>query len=156
MHLIDGCQVSVHVAREATPTRHFLSSSRHLRDEERNGDEQKERYQLCVSMLHDVHLSQSFSVGAHISEDNKNVFLALVGHELCRGEGKAGGDDTLNTEEEIIIIEQNMGSMIYIRWVIGNVQEQTDILHRTILFKILFKETSSLHIHLPERREGES
>ena len=55
---------------------------------------------MCVCVLSDVDLSQSFSVGAHISEDNKNVFLALIGHELCRGEGKAGGDDTLNPEQE--------------------------------------------------------
>lgn len=150
MHLIDGCQVSVHVAREATPTRHFLSSSRHLREKET----ERSINNFCVYVFSDVDLSQRFSVGAHISEDNENMFLALIGHELCRGEGKAGGDDTLNPEEESINVDDSfMGSTIYIRWVIGNVQEQTDILHRTILFKILFKETSSLHIHLPE---GES
>ena len=130
MHLIDGCQVSVHVAREATPTRHFLSSSRHLREKKTERERERERERevsiifVCVCVLSDVDLSQSFSVGAHISEDNKNVFLALIGHELCRGEGKAGGDDTLNPEEEIINVDESfMGSTIYIRWVIGNVQE---------------------------------
>ena len=31
--LVDGGQVGVHVAREATPTRHLLSGSRHLWDD---------------------------------------------------------------------------------------------------------------------------
>ena len=72
---------------------------------------------VCVCVLSDVDLSQSFSVGAHISENNKNVFLALIGHELCRGEGKAGGDDTLNPGEEIINVDE---SFIYIYTYVGS------------------------------------
>ncbi len=42
-------------------------------------------------------LSQSLSVGAHVSEDDKHVLLTLVGKELGRRQGQARGDDTLNT-----------------------------------------------------------
>lgn len=36
----------------------------------------------------------------------------------------------------------------YLRWVVSQVQEQTHILHRTVLFKVLFEESSCLHVHL--------
>ena len=106
VYLIDGCQVSVHIAREATSSRHFLSSSRYLGEEERGrereGEGERERLlQLVVCVVSDVHLSQSFGIGAHISENNQNVFLTLIGHELCGGEGKSRSDDTLNPVEEI-------------------------------------------------------
>ena len=36
----------------------------------------------------------------------------------------------------------------HLRWVIGQVQEQTHILHRTILLKVLFEKSCSLHVDL--------
>jgi hypothetical protein len=35
---------------------------------------------------------------------------------------------------------------MYLRWVISQIQEQANILHGAILFKILFEEPSSLHV----------
>ena len=69
-HLIDSCQVSVHVAREATPTRHFLSGSRYLRERETEMRHYVLLPVVYIRELSDAYLSQSFSIGAHISEDN--------------------------------------------------------------------------------------
>lgn len=69
-HFIDGGQIGVHVTGEAPPPRHLLPGGRHL--------------------------SQGLCVGAHVSEDDQDVLLALVGKELGSGEGNAGGDDALN------------------------------------------------------------
>ena len=33
------------------------------------------------------------------------------------------------------------------RWIIGQIEEETHILHRTILLKILFEKTCSLHVY---------
>ena len=69
-HFIDGCQVSVHVAGKAPPPRYLLPGGRHLPEG------------LCV--------------GAHVSEDDQHMLLALVGQELGSGEGNAGRDNALN------------------------------------------------------------
>ena len=36
------------------------------------------------------------------------------------------------------------------RWIVGQVQEQTDVFHRAIFFEILFEEPSRFHVHLIE------
>ena len=36
---------------------------------------------------------------------------------------------------------------MYLRRVIGQVKEETHILHRTILLEVLFEETSCLHVY---------
>lgn len=41
--------------------------------------------------------------------------------------------------------------MKIIRWIISQIQEQANVLHRSILLKILLKESSSLHVYLRER-----
>ena len=41
-------------------------------------------------------LSQGLGVGAHVSQDNQDMFLTLVGQELCRGQRQSRRDDTLN------------------------------------------------------------
>ena len=69
-YLIDGGQISVHVARETTATRYLLTGSRHL--------------------------TQSFSVRAHVGEDYQDVLLTLVSKELGRGKGQSRRDDTLD------------------------------------------------------------
>lgn len=61
------------------------------------------------------YLSEGFGVGAHVSEDDEDVLLALVGEELCGGEGEARRDDALDGG------------------VVGEVQEQADVLHRPVL-----------------------
>ena len=72
-----------------------------VRERERERERERDYYcQLCVGKINDAHLSQSFSVGAHISKDNENVFLTLIGHELGSGEGQTGSDDTLNTAKQ--------------------------------------------------------
>lgn len=35
-----------------------------------------------------------------------------------------------------------------IRWIIGQIKEKTDVLHGTILLKVLLEESSSLHVDL--------
>lgn len=42
------------------------------------------------------YLSQSFSVGTHVSEDDQDMFLTLVGQVLCCSQRQAGSDDTLD------------------------------------------------------------
>ena len=37
---------------------------------------------------------------------------------------------------------------IYLRGVVGQIQEETHVLHRPILFKVLFEEASGLHVYL--------
>ena len=49
-------------------------------------------------MVH--YLSQSLSIGAHVSQNNQDVFLTLVCQELCRSKGQTRSDDTLNTMGE--------------------------------------------------------
>lgn len=44
------------------------------------------------------YLSQSLSVGAHVSQDDQDVFLTLVGQVLCCGQRQARGDDTLDAD----------------------------------------------------------
>lgn len=61
------------------------------------------------------YLSQGFSVGAHVGEDDENVLLTLVSEELCGGEGETRRDDALDGG------------------VIGEVQEQADVLHGPVL-----------------------
>lgn len=35
-----------------------------------------------------------------------------------------------------------------LRWIIGKIEKQTNVLHGTIFFKVLLKETSSFHVDL--------
>ena len=56
--------------------------------------------------------TESFSIGAHVCEDDEHVLLALVGQVLGGGEGKAGRDDTLDG------------------WVIGKVKEERHSVRR--------------------------
>lgn len=65
------------------------------------------------------HLTKSLSIGRHVSEDDEDVLLTLVGEVFSSGEGKTGGDDTLDGG------------------VIGQVQEEAHILHGAILLKVL-------------------
>lgn len=46
-----------------------------------------------------AHLSQSFGVGAHVSQDDQDMLLTLVGQVLSWGQSQARGDDALNTEK---------------------------------------------------------
>lgn len=54
-----------------------------------------------------TYFSQSFSVGAHICEDDKHMFLTLVCQELGSGQGNTRSDDTLNAT----IIKLFLGSL---------------------------------------------
>jgi len=42
----------------------------------------------------------------------------------------------------------NISLQIHLRWIIGQVQEQTHILHGSILLEVLFEEASCFHINL--------
>ena len=55
---------------------------------------------MYMYMIICTHFSQSFSVRAHISENNKNVLLALIGQELCSSQSQTRCNDTLNTKRE--------------------------------------------------------
>ena len=48
------------------------------------------------------YLTQGFGVWTHVSEDDENVFFALVGQEFSGGKGKTGCDDTFDTELKIL------------------------------------------------------
>lgn len=43
-------------------------------------------------------LSQGFSIGAHISQDDQDVFLTLIGQELSGGQRQSRSDDAFNPE----------------------------------------------------------
>lgn len=51
---------------------------------------------LSVVDMRQSNLSKSLSVGTHVSHDNENVFLTLIGQELGCGQCNARRDDTLN------------------------------------------------------------
>ena len=61
------------------------------------------------------HLTQSLGVRGHVGEDDQHVLLALVGEELGGGERQARRDDALDGR------------------VVGQVQEETDVLHAAVL-----------------------
>lgn len=100
--LIDSSQISVHVTWETTTTRHLLTSCWYLQD-----DKQYFKFLFRVKKILSfkkyfkgevVYLSKSLSIGAHISEDDEDVFLTLIGQELSCGQGNTGRNDTLNAE----------------------------------------------------------
>ena len=68
--LVDGGQVSVHVAGETTSAGHLLSGS---------GD-----------------LTQGLGIRGHVSQDDQHVLLALVSEKLGGREGQPGRDDSLD------------------------------------------------------------
>jgi hypothetical protein len=35
----------------------------------------------------------------------------------------------------------------YLRWIVGQIQEETNVFHRTVFFEILLEETRSFHVH---------
>jgi hypothetical protein len=73
-------------------------------------------------------LSQRLCIGAHVGQDDEHVLLALVSEELGSGQRQTGGDDTLDGR------------------VVGQVEEQAHVLHRTVLLEILLEESSGLHV----------
>lgn len=50
--------------------------------------------------------------------------------------------------KQCITFQHNLSTAGYLRWVISQVQEQTHILHGTVLLKVLFEKPSRLHVHL--------
>lgn len=72
--------------------------------------------------------SQSVGVLGHIGQNSKHMHLFLVGEELSGGEGESWGDDSLNSG------------------VVGQVDEQDDLVHGSIDLEICLEETSGLHI----------
>jgi hypothetical protein len=74
-------------------------------------------------------LTKSLSVGRHISQDNQDVLVAGVSQVLSSGQGKTRSNDTLNGR------------------VRGQVQEQGDTLHRTVLLEIVLEEAGSFHVN---------
>mmetsp|Transcript_62503 Transcript_62503/g.167417 ORF Transcript_62503/g.167417 Transcript_62503/m.167417 type:complete len:335 (+) Transcript_62503:537-1541(+) len=74
-------------------------------------------------------LAEGVGVGGHVREDHEDVLLPLVGEVLRGGEGQAGGDDALDGG------------------VVGEVQEQDDVLHGAVLLKIVLKKPCRLHVH---------
>ena len=100
--LINGGQIGVHVTGEASSTRDLFSGGRDL--------------------------TESLSVGGHVSEDDEHVLLTLIGQEFGRGQSQARRDDPLNGG------------------IVGQVEEETDVLHGTVLFEVLLEESSGLHV----------
>jgi len=41
-----------------------------------------------------------------------------------------------------------------LRWIVGEIQEETDVIHGTVLLEILLEETSRLHVHLQETSQA--
>uniref|UniRef100_A0A182QVN8 Uncharacterized protein n=1 Tax=Anopheles farauti TaxID=69004 RepID=A0A182QVN8_9DIPT len=75
------------------------------------------------------HLTQRLGVRRHVGKDDQHVLLALVRQELGGGQGQTRRNDTLDGR------------------IVGQVQEQAHVLHRTVLFEVLLEETGRLHVH---------
>lgn len=45
-----------------------------------------------------THLSQGLSIGAHVCQNDQDVFLTLIGKKLGCSQRQTRGDNTLNTE----------------------------------------------------------
>lgn len=73
-------------------------------------------------------LTQSLSVRGHVGQDDEDVLLALVSQEFSGSERQTRRNDTLDGR------------------IIGQVQEETHVLHGTVLFKVLLEETGSFHV----------
>ena len=61
--------------------------------------------------------------------------LYLVGQELCSCECQPRGDDSLNGR------------------IVGQVEEETDVFHGSVLFEILLEEPGSLHVDSHGRKD---
>lgn len=57
------------------------------------------------------------------------MHLALVGHELGSCEGQPRGDNPLNGG------------------IVGKIEEETDVLHASVLLEVLLEEPGGLHVH---------
>ena len=53
---------------------------------------------LLIKKHQQAYLSEGLGVGAHVSEDDKDVLLTLVGQVLRGGQSQAGGNDALNAD----------------------------------------------------------
>jgi hypothetical protein len=73
-------------------------------------------------------LSEGISISTHISHDDQHVELPLVGQILGSGEGQSGSDNSLNSG------------------IVGEVEEQHDTLHGTVLLEVGLEETGYLHV----------
>ena len=71
--LVDGRQVGVHVAGEASSPRHLFACSRHL--------------------------TQRLRVRGHVCQYHQNVLLTLIREELCRRQRESGGYYSLDPGE---------------------------------------------------------
>ena len=81
-------------------------------------------------------LTKGISVGGHVGENNQHVLLQLVRVELGGGEGETGSDDTLDGG------------------VVGEVQEERDTLHGSVLLEILLEKAGSFHVDLKSGKGG--
>jgi hypothetical protein len=98
--LVNRRQIRVHVTGVSTTTGNLLTRRRDL--------------------------TKSVGVGGHVGEDDEDVLLELVGEVFGGGEGKTGGDDTLDAvkagvdqqeqeEESVEEKETNVGSLAKLR-----------------------------------------
>ncbi len=83
---------------------------------------------VCLIDKLKTHLTQGLGVRGHVSQDDEDVLLVLVGQELGRGQGETRGDDPLDGR------------------VVGQVQEEAHALHGAVLLEVLLEEASSLHV----------
>ena len=100
------------------------------------------------------------------------MFLTLIGQKLGCSQRQTRGDDTLNTEgqrdggreegrgrgresrqrkEGVDDIDGDYSSA-HSRGIIGEVEEETHILHGAIFLKVLLEEPSCLHVNLVGRK----
>mmetsp|Transcript_9925 Transcript_9925/g.23506 ORF Transcript_9925/g.23506 Transcript_9925/m.23506 type:complete len:392 (-) Transcript_9925:217-1392(-) len=100
--LVDGGKIGVHVAGVTTTAGNLLTGGGNL--------------------------AERIGVGGHVGEDDQDVKVALVGKVLGRGEGKTGGNDTLDGG------------------IVGEVEEKGRALHGTGLLEIGAEETGGLHV----------
>lgn len=118
---VHGRQVSIHITGVTTTTGDFFPCGRDL--------------------------TKSITVGGQVSHDDQNVLLQLISVVFGSRQSKTRGDDTLNSMLPLVVsskdalwIHQN------VRRVIGQVQEQSDTLHTTILLEVASEEPASFHV----------
>merc|ERR1719483_1884675 len=73
-------------------------------------------------------LTKSIGVRTNISQNDQNMHSLFVSKIFCSGQSKTRSDNTLNS------------------WVIGQVQEQNSLFHRTVFREISCEETSGFSV----------
>lgn len=96
----------------------------------KNNDTKRSHSDVDESKNRKANLSKSVGVRAHVGQDDENMLFTLIREKLCRSQSNTRSDNSLNGR------------------VVGEIQEQTNVIHRPVLLKVGFEKSRSFHIDL--------